>query len=136
MYIIWLQKNYESTTTKTAKIYYIVTPSTFLQLISQSELDNRGQYFQTGIGTALRGWALCKVMPNLSSMFKSSGLTPSSSFQSKAWIIEPNIKGNIRIANSKPGHILLSPPNGRFETSNYWVWQQYPSTAICIRWCL
>uniref|UniRef100_A0A7N2N1H3 Uncharacterized protein n=1 Tax=Quercus lobata TaxID=97700 RepID=A0A7N2N1H3_QUELO len=45
-------------------------------------------------------------------MFMSTGLNPSSSFQLKAWKSEPNIKCNIRIASSKPGHVLLPPPNG------------------------
>ncbi|PRQ17923.1 hypothetical protein RchiOBHm_Chr7g0200261 [Rosa chinensis] len=45
-------------------------------------------------------------------MFMFSGVTPPSSFQTKEWIREPNIKCNILIANGKPGHILLPAPNG------------------------
>ncbi|BAU00781.1 hypothetical protein VIGAN_10240200 [Vigna angularis var. angularis] len=45
-------------------------------------------------------------------MFISSGSKPSSSFHRKELIKEPNIRNNILVANSMPGHIRLPPPKG------------------------
>nr|GMD49780.1 RNA polymerase, subunit H/Rpb5, conserved site-containing protein [Ipomoea batatas] len=70
-----------------------------------------------GIGIALRGQALANVIPNFSSMSKSMGAMPPSSFHWNEFNKDPNITGTVLTARGNPGQILLPAPNGMSSKS-------------------
>ncbi|KAK4380211.1 hypothetical protein RND71_002073 [Anisodus tanguticus] len=58
-------------------------------------------------GIACKGWFLAKVIPIFSSVSKSFGLIPASSFQLKQFKSEPNITGTILNTSGKASEIIV-----------------------------
>ena len=70
-------------------------------------------------GTARRGASICKVIPNLSSIFIPSGNIPLGSFHANECRRDASDRCTILKARGEPGHILRPAPNGI-------NWQSWP----------